>query len=97
MWYSNVLIELFQVVIITYQRGEKCVWKFYLSSQFFQKPCLALPTCNFGTANLQLWHCQPATLPTHFPRTFSSKLVGMRGWGEPDQFVRKFWISCRLQ
>jgi hypothetical protein len=82
MWYSNVLTEFFQIVITTSERSEKSLRRFYLSSQFVR---------NF------VWHCQPATLPTHFRRIFSSKLVGLRGWGEPGQFFRKLWISCRLQ
>jgi len=68
MWYSNVLFELFQVVIMTSQRSEKCLRKFYLSKQFVLKRYLAVTTCNSSNP---------------FCRTFSSKLLGRRGRGEP--------------
>jgi len=49
MWYSNVMIELFQVAITKSQRSEKCLRKFYLSQQFDLRRYLALPTCNSST------------------------------------------------
>jgi hypothetical protein len=47
IWYSNVLIELLQVVIITSQRSEKCLRKFDLLKKFFK--------VLFGIDNLQLF------------------------------------------
>jgi hypothetical protein len=85
MWYSNVLFELFrfgsQSAISV--KNQICGQASSVTAIFFFR--------NF------VWHCQPANLPTHFYIIFSSKLVGLRGWGEPDHFVRKLWISCRLQ
>jgi hypothetical protein len=73
MCYSNVLIKLFQVVIITSQQSDKCLWKSSFSLQFFR--------------NL-VWHRHPATLPAHFHRIFCSKLVGVHRCREPGQFFR---------
>jgi hypothetical protein len=36
-----------------------------------------------------IWLCQPATLPARFLRTFTSKLIGMRGRGETGQFLQE--------
>jgi hypothetical protein len=47
MWYSNVLIELFQIVVTTSQQSEKCLRKYYVIA-------ICLETF-FGTANLQLF------------------------------------------
>jgi hypothetical protein len=83
LWYSDVLIELFQVVIAAPQRSEKCLQKCSLI-----EICLEML---FGIANLQLFQ------PIFIYNLFASKLGGLRGRGEPEQFVRKLWISCRLQ
>ena len=65
MWYSNVVVELFQVDISISQQSEMSVDKM-ISALIFLKKCLGKATCNFSSL---------------IPYVLHSKFRGLRGLG----------------